>query len=81
SEEDSDPEQARRDKDMKKNLALLAKTLEKESRSKLDKDKVKPYNYTYQNSLYETFKPLLVCRTDEVHLALLRSMQNQPLPP
>ncbi|GJV44058.1 hypothetical protein Tco_1428594 [Tanacetum coccineum] len=25
SEEDSDPEQARRDKDMKKNLALLAK--------------------------------------------------------
>ncbi|GJQ95084.1 integrase, catalytic region, zinc finger, CCHC-type containing protein [Tanacetum coccineum] len=32
-------------------------TLEKESRSKLDKDKVKPYNYTYQNSLYETFKP------------------------
>ncbi|GJS97405.1 hypothetical protein Tco_0804373 [Tanacetum coccineum] len=32
-------------------------TLEKESRSKLDKDVVKPYNYTYQNSLYETFKP------------------------
>ncbi|GJW80839.1 hypothetical protein Tco_0144814 [Tanacetum coccineum] len=32
-------------------------TLEKESRSKLDKDTVKPYNYTYQNSLYETFKP------------------------
>ncbi|GJS37737.1 hypothetical protein Tco_0536119 [Tanacetum coccineum] len=32
-------------------------TLEKESRSKLDKDIVKPYNYTYQNSLYETFKP------------------------
>ncbi|GJU21175.1 hypothetical protein Tco_1154517 [Tanacetum coccineum] len=32
-------------------------TLEKESRSKLDKDKVKPYDYTYQNSLYETFKP------------------------
>ncbi|GJR84662.1 hypothetical protein Tco_0155447 [Tanacetum coccineum] len=30
---------------------------EKESRSKLDKDKVKPYDYTYQNSLYETFKP------------------------
>ncbi|GJY32103.1 hypothetical protein Tco_0415598 [Tanacetum coccineum] len=29
-------------------------TLEKESRSKLDKDKVKPYDYTYQNSLYET---------------------------
>ncbi|GJR02426.1 integrase, catalytic region, zinc finger, CCHC-type containing protein [Tanacetum coccineum] len=32
-------------------------TLAKESRSKLDKDKVKPYDYTYQNSLYETFKP------------------------
>ncbi|GKF66868.1 hypothetical protein Tco_0193385 [Tanacetum coccineum] len=32
-------------------------TLAKESRSKLDKDTVKPYNYTYQNSLYETFKP------------------------
>ncbi|GJW57658.1 hypothetical protein Tco_0104389 [Tanacetum coccineum] len=31
-------------------------TLKKESRSKLDKDKVKPYDYTYQNSLYETFK-------------------------
>ncbi|GKG21884.1 hypothetical protein Tco_0384479, partial [Tanacetum coccineum] len=27
-------------------------TLEKESRSKLDKDKVKPYDYTYQNNLY-----------------------------
>ncbi|GJW05220.1 hypothetical protein Tco_1564076 [Tanacetum coccineum] len=32
-------------------------TLEKESRSKLNKDKVKPYDYTYQNSLYEIFKP------------------------
>ncbi|GKE19516.1 hypothetical protein Tco_1427093 [Tanacetum coccineum] len=32
-------------------------TLEVESRSKLNKDKVKPYDYTYQNSLYETFKP------------------------
>ncbi|GJY67865.1 hypothetical protein Tco_0470847 [Tanacetum coccineum] len=32
-------------------------TSEQESRSKLDKDKVKPYDYTYQNSLYETFKP------------------------
>ncbi|GKD83313.1 hypothetical protein Tco_1350152 [Tanacetum coccineum] len=31
--------------------------LEKEVESKLDKDTVKPYNYTYQNSLYETFKP------------------------
>ncbi|GJY04359.1 retrovirus-related pol polyprotein from transposon TNT 1-94, partial [Tanacetum coccineum] len=32
-------------------------TLEKESRSKLNKDTVKPYDYTYQNSLYEIFKP------------------------
>ncbi|GJY66612.1 hypothetical protein Tco_0468850 [Tanacetum coccineum] len=32
-------------------------TLEKESRSKLNKDTVKPYAYTYQNSLYEIFKP------------------------
>ncbi|GJQ99613.1 hypothetical protein Tco_0522598 [Tanacetum coccineum] len=32
-------------------------TLEKESRSKLNKDTVKPYDYRYQNSLYEIFKP------------------------
>ncbi|GJW90289.1 hypothetical protein Tco_0167842 [Tanacetum coccineum] len=32
-------------------------TLEMESRSKLNKDTVKPYDYTYQNSLYEIFKP------------------------
>ncbi|GJR75958.1 hypothetical protein Tco_0088323 [Tanacetum coccineum] len=32
-------------------------TLEKESRSKLDKDKVKPYNYTYQIVLMKLFKP------------------------
>ncbi|GJT79145.1 hypothetical protein Tco_1053487 [Tanacetum coccineum] len=32
-------------------------TLEKESRSKLNKDTVKPYDYTYQNSLYENYKP------------------------
>ncbi|GJT15247.1 hypothetical protein Tco_0873953 [Tanacetum coccineum] len=31
--------------------------LEKESRSKLNKYTVKPYDYTYQNSLYEIFKP------------------------
>ncbi|GJU56943.1 gag-pol polyprotein [Tanacetum coccineum] len=31
-------------------------TLETESRSKLNKDKVKPYDYTKQNSLYEIFK-------------------------
>ncbi|GKA41584.1 retrovirus-related pol polyprotein from transposon TNT 1-94 [Tanacetum coccineum] len=32
-------------------------TLANESRSKLNKVKVKPYNYTNQNSLYEIFKP------------------------
>ncbi|GJT51229.1 hypothetical protein Tco_0977386 [Tanacetum coccineum] len=32
-------------------------TLEKESRSKLNKDLVKPYDYTKQNNLYENFKP------------------------
>ncbi|GJZ56489.1 hypothetical protein Tco_0611682 [Tanacetum coccineum] len=31
-------------------------TLENESRSKLNKGKVKPYDYTNQNSLYEIFK-------------------------
>ncbi|GJS83927.1 hypothetical protein Tco_0129396 [Tanacetum coccineum] len=45
-------------------------TLEKESRSKLDKDKVKPYNYTYQNSLYETFKPPSKALSDPVWNAL-----------
>nr|GEY41199.1 hypothetical protein [Tanacetum cinerariifolium] len=32
-------------------------TLEKESRSKLNKDSVRPYDYTKLNSLYEIFKP------------------------
>ncbi|GJT53671.1 hypothetical protein Tco_0988725 [Tanacetum coccineum] len=32
-------------------------TLEQESRSKLNKDLVRPYDYTKQNSLYEIFKP------------------------
>ncbi|GKD67395.1 hypothetical protein Tco_1309503 [Tanacetum coccineum] len=32
-------------------------TLEQESRSKLNKGLVKPYDYTNQNSLYEIFKP------------------------
>ncbi|GJR66901.1 hypothetical protein Tco_0012966 [Tanacetum coccineum] len=44
-------------------------TLEKESRSKLDKDKVKPYNYTYQNSLYETFKPPSKAYLDQLERA------------
>ncbi|GJS22846.1 hypothetical protein Tco_0451478 [Tanacetum coccineum] len=33
-------------------------TLDNESRSKLNKDYVKPYDYTKQNSLYEIFKAL-----------------------
>ncbi|GKE36336.1 hypothetical protein Tco_1459741 [Tanacetum coccineum] len=32
-------------------------TLEQESKSKLNKDLVKPYDYTNQNSLSEIFKP------------------------
>ncbi|GKA29151.1 hypothetical protein Tco_0715396 [Tanacetum coccineum] len=32
-------------------------TLEQKSRSKLNKDKVKPYDYTKQNNLYEVLKP------------------------
>nr|GEZ67798.1 hypothetical protein [Tanacetum cinerariifolium] len=32
-------------------------TLERESRSKLSKEVVKPYDYTKQNSIYENFKP------------------------
>ncbi|GJU96288.1 hypothetical protein Tco_1321044, partial [Tanacetum coccineum] len=38
-------------------------TLKKENRSKLNKDLVKPYDYTKQNSLYENFKPV----TQEYH--------------
>ncbi|GJZ24222.1 retrotransposon protein, putative, unclassified [Tanacetum coccineum] len=44
-------------------------TLEKESRSKLDKDTVKAYNYTYQNSLYETFKPPSKAYLDQLERA------------
>ncbi|GKE60817.1 hypothetical protein Tco_1511184 [Tanacetum coccineum] len=38
-------------------------TLEKRSQSKLNKDKVRPYDYTKLNSLYEIFKP----STQEYH--------------
>ncbi|GJZ72864.1 hypothetical protein Tco_0637010 [Tanacetum coccineum] len=41
-------------------------TLEKEGRSKLNKDKVRPYDYTKLNSLYEIFKP----PTQEDHVQL-----------
>ncbi|GKB44711.1 hypothetical protein Tco_0889653 [Tanacetum coccineum] len=44
-------------------------TLSEESRSKLDKDKVKPYNYTYQNSLYENFKPPSKAYLDQLERA------------
>ncbi|GJY73061.1 hypothetical protein Tco_0477492 [Tanacetum coccineum] len=47
---------------MEKQLKLIPDreeilTLEEESRSKLNKDLVKPYDYTRENSLYEIFKP------------------------
>nr|GEW73179.1 hypothetical protein [Tanacetum cinerariifolium] len=41
-------------------------TLERESRSKLNKDFLRPYDYTKLNSLYEIFKP----RTQEYHVQL-----------
>ncbi|GJT98174.1 hypothetical protein Tco_1093692 [Tanacetum coccineum] len=41
-------------------------TLKKESRSKLNKDLVRPYDYTKINSLYENFKPA----TQEYHKQL-----------
>ncbi|GJZ59101.1 hypothetical protein Tco_0614917 [Tanacetum coccineum] len=49
-------------------------TLEKESRSKLNKDLVKPYDYTKQNSLYEIFKP--ASREFHDHLAHANETQN-----
>ncbi|GKC23208.1 hypothetical protein Tco_1025358 [Tanacetum coccineum] len=48
-------------------------TLEKESRSKLNKDLVKPYDYTKQNSLYENFKPA----SKEYHDQLTRAIETQ----
>ncbi|GJV54995.1 retrovirus-related pol polyprotein from transposon TNT 1-94 [Tanacetum coccineum] len=41
-------------------------TLKKESRSKLNKDLVKPYDYTKQNSLYENSKPALQEHHDQL---------------
>nr|GEX95775.1 retrovirus-related Pol polyprotein from transposon TNT 1-94 [Tanacetum cinerariifolium] len=46
-------------------------TLEKESRSKLNKDSVKPSDYTKQNSLYENFKPA----SQEYHDQLVHANQ------
>ncbi|GJR49617.1 hypothetical protein Tco_1400138 [Tanacetum coccineum] len=47
-------------------------TFEIESRSKLNKDLVKPYDYTKQNSLYEIFKP----PTQEYLVQLARANEN-----
>ncbi|GKC51063.1 hypothetical protein Tco_1073808 [Tanacetum coccineum] len=47
-------------------------TLERESRSKLNKDLVKPYDYTKLNSLYEIFKP----PTQEYLLQLAHQMKE-----
>ncbi|GJY44126.1 hypothetical protein Tco_0432339 [Tanacetum coccineum] len=47
-------------------------TLEKESRSKLNKDKVRPYDYTKLNSLYEIFKPA----TQEYHAQLAHANEH-----
>ncbi|GJU45036.1 retrovirus-related pol polyprotein from transposon TNT 1-94 [Tanacetum coccineum] len=47
-------------------------TLEKESRSKLNKDLVRPYDYTKLNSLYEIFKPA----SHEYHKQLAHANEN-----
>ncbi|GJU38977.1 hypothetical protein Tco_1191934 [Tanacetum coccineum] len=49
-------------------------TLEKEGRSKLNKDKVRPYDYTKLNSLYEIFKP--PTQEDHVQLAQPNEAMN-----
>ncbi|GJT46931.1 hypothetical protein Tco_0955646 [Tanacetum coccineum] len=47
-------------------------TLKKESRSKLNKDLVRPYDYTKLNSLYEFFKPA----SHEYHEQLAHAMKE-----
>nr|GEV42931.1 hypothetical protein [Tanacetum cinerariifolium] len=44
--------------------------LKEESRSKLDKHLVKPYEYTYQNSLYELFTPQTQKSLDQLYFAM-----------
>ncbi|GJY13653.1 hypothetical protein Tco_0382962 [Tanacetum coccineum] len=44
--------------------------LDEESRSKLDKDLVKPYDYTYQNSLYELFTPQTQKSLDQLYFSM-----------
>ncbi|GJT02318.1 retrovirus-related pol polyprotein from transposon TNT 1-94 [Tanacetum coccineum] len=48
-------------------------TLEKKSRSKLNKDLVRPYDYTKLNSLYEIFKP----STQEYHEQLAHANEER----
>ncbi|GJR08583.1 retrovirus-related pol polyprotein from transposon TNT 1-94 [Tanacetum coccineum] len=48
------------------------RTLERESQSKLNKDLVRPYDYTKLNSLYEIFKPL----TQECLVLLAHANEN-----
>ncbi|GKA72019.1 retrovirus-related pol polyprotein from transposon TNT 1-94, partial [Tanacetum coccineum] len=47
-------------------------TLERESQSKLNKDFVRPYDYTKLNSLYEIFKP----STQEYHVQLAHANED-----
>ncbi|GJZ09524.1 retrovirus-related pol polyprotein from transposon TNT 1-94 [Tanacetum coccineum] len=44
--------------------------LEEESRSKLNKDLVKPYDYTYQYSFYELFTPQTQKSLDQLYFAM-----------
>ncbi|GJX80338.1 retrovirus-related pol polyprotein from transposon TNT 1-94 [Tanacetum coccineum] len=44
--------------------------LEEESKSKLNKDKVKPYDYTSQNSLYELFTPQTHKSLDQMDIVI-----------
>ncbi|GJW67805.1 hypothetical protein Tco_0122229 [Tanacetum coccineum] len=43
--------------------------LEQESRSKLDKELIKKYDYTYQNSLYELFTPQTHKSLDQLYFS------------
>ncbi|GJR19186.1 hypothetical protein Tco_0967713 [Tanacetum coccineum] len=54
-------------------------TLEKESRSKLNKDLVKTYDYTKQNSLHENFKPALQEYYDQLAHANELSKQTKTI--
>ncbi|GKA82592.1 retrovirus-related pol polyprotein from transposon TNT 1-94 [Tanacetum coccineum] len=51
-------------------------TLKQESKSKLNKDLVQPYDYTKQNSLYEVFKPPTQKELDQLWLASQVDVSN-----